>query len=97
MAKPVPPFFRVDYEIPDISALQGLARGEATPDQQKRALDWIINEGSRYYDMSFQPGMPDGTAFMDGRRFVGAKIVELLKVSVRDLLLKEQRKKQQGD
>jgi hypothetical protein len=91
--KKPPPYFRCDWEIADASALQALAAGTADPTQQKRAIDFIIRRTSGYYDLSFQPGMPDAMSFMEGRRFVGAKIVELLSISVRDLLQKEQRNK----
>lgn len=91
--KKPPPYFRCDWEIADASALQALAAGTADATQQKRALDFVIKRVSGYYDLSYQPGMPDAMAFMEGRRFTGAKIVELLSISIRDLLLKEQRNK----
>lgn len=92
VTKKPPPYFRCDWEVADASALQALAAGTADATQQKRALDFVIKRASATYDQSFQPGMADATAFMEGRRFVGTKIVELLQVSTRDLLLKEQRK-----
>ncbi len=91
--KKAPPYFRCTWDVADASALQALAAGTATPEQQKRALDFVIKQAAATYDQSFQPGMPDATSFMEGRRFVGTKIVELLQVSTRDLLLKEQRNK----
>lgn len=84
--KKPPPFFDVEWEVADASALQALSRGDATPDQQKRALDWIITKGARAYDVSFQPDNPHGTDFFEGRRFVGLKIVELMKISTRDFM-----------
>lgn len=91
--KKPPPYFRCDWEVADASALQALAAGTADATQQKRALDFVIKRVSGYYDLSYQPGMPDAMAFMEGRRFTGAKIVELLSISIRDLLLREQRNK----
>lgn len=91
--KKPPPYFRCDWDVADASALQALAAGTADATQQKRALDFVIRQGAATYDQSFQPGMPDATSFMEGRRFVGTKIVELLQVSTRDLLLREQRNK----
>lgn len=82
--KKPPPFFDVEWDTPDAAALQALARGDATPEQQKRALDWTINKAARAYDVSFQPDNPHGTDFFEGRRYVGLKIVELLKISTRD-------------
>lgn len=92
--KKPPPYFRCDWEIADASALQSLARGEADADQQKRALDWIIRQAALTYQVSFQPDNDRATDFVEGRRFVGLSIVQLLSVSTRDLLLKEQRKTQ---
>lgn len=94
VTKKAPPYFRCDWDVADASALQALAAGTADATQQKRALDFVIKRVSGYYDLSYQPGMPDAMAFMEGRRFTGAKIVELLSVSIRDLLLREQRKQQ---
>ena len=91
MAAP-PPYFRVDHEAPDVSALQALARGDASADQQKRALDWIIKQGAATYQQSFVPGDSHATAFIEGRRFVGTKIVELLTVSIADYIAKNARK-----
>jgi hypothetical protein len=91
MAAP-PPYFRVDHDAPDLSALQAMSRGEATADQQKRALAWIINEGAATYQQSFVPGDTHATAFIEGRRFVGTKIVELLKISIADYIAKNARK-----
>lgn len=79
------PWMPADYEIADIAAIQGLARGDATADQQRRALDWIINKAAGTYEMSFHPGAGDGdrdTAFAEGRRFTGNQIVKMLKISL---------------
>jgi len=84
-----PVFFDTEWDIADAGALQALARGEATPEQQKRALDWIINNGARCYDVSFIPDNQYATAFMEGRRFVGSKIVTMLKLNLQKLTRKE--------
>lgn len=63
----------------DAAALQAVRRGEATPDQQARAMEFIVGTVSDRNGMSFYPG-PDGdreTAFAEGRRFVGNQIVKL--------------------
>lgn len=91
MAAP-PPCFRVDHEAPDLSALQALARGDATKEQQIRALRWIVNEGAATYQQTFLPGDAHGTSFLEGRRFVGLKIVSLLTLSVSDYIAKNARK-----
>ena len=72
------------WEIPDAGAIQALQRGDATPDQQKRALTFIVNVLAGTYDGSFRPG-PDGervTAFAEGKRHVGLQIVKLANLSL---------------
>lgn len=95
-AKKTPPFFQADYEVADATALKALQAGTADADQQQRALGWILNEGCRIKDVTFQPDSDRTSAFAEGRRFVGLQIAKLLSVSTRDLLLQEQRKPKQG-
>lgn len=69
------------WELPDISAMQALERGDATPDQQRRALAWMINNACGTYDADYRVNERDH-AFVSGRRFVGLQIVKLLKLSI---------------
>ncbi len=76
------PWMAVNCTKAEVAALQALRRGEATPDQQLRALECIISKISDRNGMSFRPGL-DGdrdTAFAEGRRFVGNQIVRLTKL-----------------
>ena len=73
------------YENADVAAIQALAKGTATPDQQKRAIDWIINKGCATYDFPYRPGGMEGdrdTCIAIGRMFVGQQIVKLLKLKI---------------
>jgi len=72
------------YELADVSAFQALQIGNATPEQQMRALKWLIERGAGTYDHHFYPSDRD-TAFALGRAFVGQQVVKLLKLSVGDL------------
>lgn len=74
------PWFPADYDIADVAAIQALVAGQATADQQKRALRWIVESASGAYDQSFVPGEPDVMAFLEGRRSVGNQIVKLMKL-----------------
>lgn len=80
--KPKPPagasWAPVSYEPQDMHAVQALRRGDATPDQQKRALAWIIESAAGTYDLSYRPDSDRDTAFAEGRRFVGLQLVKLL-------------------
>ncbi len=79
--KAIPPFLRCDYDIPTVAAVQALARGEATADQQKQAMNWIVNQACATYGQSFQLEGDRETAFAEGRRFVGNQLVKLTKLS----------------
>lgn len=85
-SKRVPPFLRCEWDIPTVAAAQALQRGEASPDQQRQFLNWLINQACATYDISFQIEGDRETAFAEGRRFVGANVVKLLKLSTNALL-----------
>jgi hypothetical protein len=71
------------YEDADAGALQALARGTATAEQQKRALDWIVTKAAGSYDWPYRPGLDDrDTNVALGRMFVGQQIVKLLKIKI---------------
>lgn len=69
-----------EVEPADIRAIQDLEQGKASPEQQKRALDLIINTFSATYYPSFRND-PRSSDFMEGRRFVGLELVTLLKLN----------------
>jgi len=83
---PRQPWHPAVWENGDASAIQAIARGDASPEQQRRALDWIINMAAMTYDETFVPGQADVSDFLAGKRSVGTQIVKLLKVNVRAML-----------
>lgn len=75
------PYMPAAYSKYDVYALKALQSGMATPDQQQRALAWIINRCAKTYDLPYRPGGQDGdrdTAFACGEQFVGQQIVKLV-------------------
>jgi hypothetical protein len=76
------PWKPAEWEPADVSALQALHRGNATPDQQKRALDYIINTVAGTYDLSYRPKSDRDTTFAEGKRHVGLQIVTKLKINL---------------
>lgn len=73
-----------DYDLADAHALQQLLAGAASPEEQKRALEWIIKDACGVYDETFFPG-EDGsrlTTFAEGKRHVGLQIVKLLNLAL---------------
>lgn len=74
----------VPYTADVIIALQALGQGNANEGQQKLALNWIIQDASGAYELSYRSDADGGereTAFAEGRRFVGLQTVKLLKMT----------------
>jgi hypothetical protein len=79
------PWMPPQYEIADVAAIQALGRGDADPDQQKRALRFMIETVCDTYNMAYRPGGEDGrrdTDFALGRAFPGQQLVKFLKLNV---------------
>lgn len=74
------PWFPPPYELADVNALRGLASGTASPEQQQRALKWIIENACATYQLSYRPTSDRDTSFAEGRRFVGLQIVKALHI-----------------
>lgn len=81
--KPPEPWMPAAYEEPETNAIKALAAGNANEDQQRRALNWIINTLCGTYDLSFRPGGEGDrdTVFAEGKRFVGMQLVKQLKLT----------------
>lgn len=73
------------FGIPDAAAIKALEKGEATAEQQRRALDWILRAACDLGGIGFRGEAPNALAFHEGRRFVGSQIVGLLKVDINKL------------
>lgn len=69
----------------EVAALKALANGTASPDQQKRALDFIIHRVAGTYEEVYCPGEEGNrdTAYALGKRRVGTYIVTLLNADIR--------------
>ena len=62
-------------------AFKCLEKGEASPDQQKLALDFLIKIGCRTYDSDWFLEERI-SCFAAGRRYVGQQIVELINIKI---------------
>lgn len=73
----------------DAMAIKAMAEGQATAEQQKRALDAIIYRVACTDDLSFRAddhgGERDG-AFAEGKRYVGLQLKKLVATRI-DILL----------
>jgi hypothetical protein len=77
------PWFPVKWELyaKELYALRALHTGEATPEQQKLALDFILLVVCKKDDLSFYPDSPRDGDFAEGKRYVGNQVVKLLKLT----------------
>lgn len=74
----------------EAGAIQALSTGTANEGQQRRALNWIIEEacGMRYW--AYKDSQRE-TDIALGRHFVGQQIVGLLKINISQLVKREGR------
>jgi hypothetical protein len=86
--KPLPPApadHPATFDIADAAAVKAVYAGSATEHQQKRAMDWIIKQASLIGGQSYRAGDSHATAFVEGRRFVGAQIMGLITLNTEEL------------
>lgn len=62
----------------EAAALKAINAGEATPEQQHQALEWIIKKACGIGMISFDPENAHATSFNEGKRFVGVQLVAIL-------------------
>lgn len=88
-AKPIKafsPWLPADYQLSDAAAIQALANGDATPEQQQRALRFIIEEVAATYQSTYSPGSDRDTAFAEGKRHVGLQLVKFIKLNLSTII-----------
>ena len=66
----------------DILALKAVYNGEVDAHQQRLALHVIVNKLSRAQDQLYIPDSFDQTAHLNGRAFVGQKILKYINMPV---------------
>lgn len=66
------------YDAADMAALKNLRTGEASPEQQKRALYWILAFACAKESQPYVPGDPIATHVALGKRTVALFITEIL-------------------
>lgn len=87
--KTPPPHLAAAWEKADAAAIQALYRGDASPEQQKRALDWIISVACVNNELPWSEVGDRETNFFAGRQYAGRQIVKLLKLNLSVLKDKE--------
>ena len=66
-----------DYAIPTLAEARAISawnKGEATPDQQKTAFNWIVRGACGAGKDMLVPGQPDVMAYLAGRLSVSLQI-----------------------
>lgn len=76
------PLVPVDTDISIAHAVQALHRGDATAEQQKQALLWIIERASGAYMPSYVGERINDTVFNEGKRSVGLSIIQLVNANL---------------
>lgn len=62
----------------DAAAIKAWAQGTASPEQQKRAFNFVVYQLAGIGKLAFHPGDSHATAFKDGRRSVGVHLAHLV-------------------
>jgi len=75
------PFRSADWELADASAIQACVRGQATPEQQQRAINWVVYSACLVDDIEYRTNDRDH-AFASGRRFPALQLRKLLSINV---------------
>lgn len=76
-----PPHLAVEYDEADIAAVKAVYRGDATPEMQKRCMDWIMKNLCLMGGVVFSDKGNDVSNFMAGRRFPAIILANLIQMN----------------
>jgi len=82
--KEVDIFYISELDNPELNAIKACWFGEASAEQQRRAMNTIIDKLSMADFLPYQPKSFDETAFLNGRIFVGKAIRRILKLKQKE-------------
>lgn len=74
-----------EHNLADVMALKAVYAGTATPEQQQRAMLWLLKKGCMIGGISETPGDEAATHHKEGRRFVGVCINDLINEPVDEI------------
>lgn len=66
--------FKCEYTLQQAAAVKSLFNNK----EQAIAVDWILSHACGLNNVSFCPNSSESTAFLEGRRFVGQRIMRLV-------------------
>lgn len=95
MAKPkiVNPWSECQWEAADASAIQALFRGDASPDQQQRAINFIVSDVAAVPYLAFDATSERNTTFALGKQAVGHKIIQLSRLNLNQFVKSDKQPK----
>lgn len=70
------------WDPADVMAIKALADGVANEEQQKRALEWIMDGAGMLKDLAYRPD-PNDTAFCLGRQQVARLILYVVEMPLK--------------
>lgn len=77
--KPLPqPWHPPTYDEADVLAVQAVAQGVGSKDQQQRAVRWIVERACGTYQETYFADSERNAAYAQGKRGVGLNIVTLI-------------------
>lgn len=69
--------YDIDCELADVTAIKAFAAGQATPEQQARAYNWIMYKAAALNCGAYDSTSTRNTDFTLGRQFVAKQIAFL--------------------
>ena len=75
------PYSVAPEDLAGVRALKAVSQGVATPEQQKRAMDWIVYVACQTYGDDYRTDSRDH-AYAAGRRAVGLAITSALTIDL---------------
>jgi hypothetical protein len=66
------------HVLADVVAIKAVNRGDASPEQQQRALNWIMKNACHIGGISFVENNPHLTSFNEGKRFIGLQLMLMI-------------------
>lgn len=73
------------FDLATVAAIKATYAGAATERQQIVAMEWVIRAAANVPGISYRAGDSHATAFLEGRRFVGAQILSLIGMDINKL------------
>lgn len=84
--RPFEPWVQPILELAELAAIQAVAKGVASSDQQMRAMRIIVEKCGWAYENTYCPGEGGArdSAFADGRRRVGTMLVSFINTDLKN-------------